>query len=216
MAQQVVYLITNIENGKKYVGQTSDYLQRMRQYRYEARPDSNVTHMHTITNEMRKFGFDAFEFDILEECDSFEELDMYEREYIKKFDTLNPEFGYNSLRGGGAKRLGLTNTKYAMSDEERLKRSESIIVYYNSSFKVYPSAKSFAVEMCCDKSIITSSIRKGKRYKDHYIYYYDDARRKEYVDKNDSKRKAKYYEIGCFLNLADVETISDITYITVM
>ena len=68
-------------------------------------------------NALLKYGYDNFNWEVLKECTSQEELDYYEDFYIKEFDTLNKEKGYN-LKSGG--KLGVVFT-----DEVKTKIGET-------------------------------------------------------------------------------------------
>ena len=48
---------------------------------------------------MRKYGFDSFEFEVLERCD-IESLSDREKFYINKFNTTDKKHGYNLTLGG--------------------------------------------------------------------------------------------------------------------
>ena len=87
-----VYKITNNLNGMSYIGQSIDCWDR---WVIHKRPSTNRTPIDKTINE---FGKENFTFKIEKEC-SPEELDHYERETIKKYNTLWPN-GYN-YQGGG-------------------------------------------------------------------------------------------------------------------
>lgn len=90
----VVYQITNVINGKIYVGSTKNFYERYREY-VRFRGD-NRTSKRGIEHAMRKWGFDYFVFSVLEVADgaSTETLVAREQYYL---DTLLPfhRKGYN-------------------------------------------------------------------------------------------------------------------------
>ena len=97
-----IYLVTNLTNNKKYVGQTSSkksYINRFKQHLSEARYD--LTSKSIFHKAIRKYGPDAFSVELLEdnilECD----IDNKEIYYIGYYDTyyLNGN-GYNMTLGG--------------------------------------------------------------------------------------------------------------------
>jgi group I intron endonuclease len=91
-----IYLITNTVNGKQYVGQTicDDVEKRWKCHRSM----DNKSLGRYIYSAYQKHGIDKFKFQII--CICFDEdANEYEKEYIKKFNTLVPN-GYN-LKGGG-------------------------------------------------------------------------------------------------------------------
>ena len=84
-----IYLITNTINGKYYVGQSVDILNRWQQHEYaEAKS--------LLYEEIKKYGLINFIFRVLEEC-SPRELDEREYFWINELNTY--EDGYNSTQG---------------------------------------------------------------------------------------------------------------------
>jgi group I intron endonuclease len=93
----IIYKCTNKINGKAYIGQTIKALEeRIKGHSYETvrgvrRP---------FYNALRKYGFENFTWEILDESTEIREiLNSLERFYIKKFNTLVPN-GYNLAPGG--------------------------------------------------------------------------------------------------------------------
>lgn len=87
-----IYLITNNLNGMSYVGQSVNCYHRWSLHKV---PSRNICPIDRIIKE---YGKENFTFKIEIEC-SPEELDYYERETIKKYNTMYPN-GYNKLTGG--------------------------------------------------------------------------------------------------------------------
>lgn len=90
-----IYKTTNNINGKIYIGQhITDRLS-------DGYKGSGIV----IEQAFKKYGKHNFKMDILEfyEGDSKEEFNNLERSYIEKFDSINPEIGYNRTLccGGG-------------------------------------------------------------------------------------------------------------------
>lgn len=87
-----IYMYINKINGKKYVGQTVNFNRR----HYEHLRGDLV-----IDNAIRKYGIDNFEIVILiEDLDSVDEMNKYEIEYIKQYESLLEQHGYNVSTGG--------------------------------------------------------------------------------------------------------------------
>ena len=78
-----IYLITNLINGFKYVGQSINIKRRF--YEHKIPNDKGK-----IDKAIKEIGIDNFKFEVLEECEK-EELLTKELFYIKK---LNPEYNY--------------------------------------------------------------------------------------------------------------------------
>ena len=87
-----IYLITNLINGKQYIGQSVGIQHRWVQHK-------NSKENYPISKAIRKYGRDNFKFEIIENC-SPEELDEKEIYYIKVYNTIIPN-GYNVTYGGG-------------------------------------------------------------------------------------------------------------------
>lgn len=89
----IVYKITSPEN-KCYVGTTTrDLKSRIREHRYW----SKKRKYNLIYEDMKKYGFDKFEFSLLETCDDSK---RFEREafWISELNTFKN--GYNKSNGG--------------------------------------------------------------------------------------------------------------------
>lgn len=54
---------------------------------------------------MRKHGVQNFTVEEIDKTDDFKKLAELERYYIKKYDSRNPEKGYNTLAGGESNQL---------------------------------------------------------------------------------------------------------------
>ena len=95
-----IYKITNLINGKIYVGQTS----RTPEIRFSE-------HVHAdsyIGSAIRKYGRANFKIEVLEECESKKELDNREQYWIARFESMGPN-GYNLTEGGNDRNYGTQN-----------------------------------------------------------------------------------------------------------
>lgn len=92
-----IYSIECLANGKRYIGQSTNYISRMRGHRSELR--RNAHENDCLQKAWNKYGEDNFIFSIVEECKA-EELDDLEKYYISKYNSLSHENGYN-IEGGG-------------------------------------------------------------------------------------------------------------------
>lgn len=91
-----IYKITNTITNKIYVGQTKRPIEkRLQSHLYEAKVHKDDMYLH---KSMRKYGFEAFKVELLEECDI---KTIYEREkyWIKSLNSKSPN-GYNQHDGG--------------------------------------------------------------------------------------------------------------------
>lgn len=105
-----IYCFTNLINNKQYIGQSVNILNRKNQHYYRYKNLNDSGYNMPIHLAFRKYGWDNFTFEILEEC-SIEELDEKEIYWIKKKNTLSPN-GYNVLAGGQVHRQKQNLKKY--------------------------------------------------------------------------------------------------------
>lgn len=110
----VVYLRRNEINGMMYVGQTKNLKRRQWDWSHLEKKYSN----DILDAAREEYGTENFSFTILSECDTQDELDRWERHYIKIYRTRYPN-GYNLCDGG----KGCSG--WIMPEEIRKKLSES-------------------------------------------------------------------------------------------
>jgi group I intron endonuclease len=129
-----IYCITNNINGKRYIGQSTDIAFRW------SRHKAMYTKNH-LTNAIGKYGVSSFSFDVLREVSESPLtkilLDVFETAYIKKYNTMDPRYGYNKISGGSSGRVPSQETiekisrnrkgkgSRPMSEEHKLKISKT-------------------------------------------------------------------------------------------
>lgn len=98
----LVYCIENLENGKKYIGQTTrDLAERFREHC----GNSGTSVSPKLKNAIKKYGKDCFCVEVIwesQQCNQAE-LDAKEMQLIYEIGTLHPN-GYNLTRGGSGGR----------------------------------------------------------------------------------------------------------------
>lgn len=106
-----IYKITNLVNGKVYIGQSIDIHRRWNNHKRKTFIKSDEQYNYPLYRAFRKYGLDNFSFEIIEEC-SEEELNKKEIYYIDLYRTYicwKDSNGYNqTLGGGGSKGYILT------------------------------------------------------------------------------------------------------------
>lgn len=118
-----IYSIVNNCNNKMYIGQSYDIYNRWITHKAELR--HNRHHNNKLQNAWNKYGEENFKFEIILKC-SIDDLDKYEQEYIKKYNTYyegyNLDFGgTNKVRWTDEMRKNLREIRLNMTDEERTK-----------------------------------------------------------------------------------------------
>jgi hypothetical protein len=110
----IIYKATNKINGKSYIGQTIRSLrERVSRHITDALGEKYGMYFHKA---IRKYNKENFEWEIIKECNSLEELNKAEVELIKKYNSFGD--GYN-LTGGGEGVVGFKHkeeTKKKMSE----------------------------------------------------------------------------------------------------
>ena len=126
-----IYCITNLINGKQYVGKTTtsitkrfqEHCKDSKKERCEKRP---------LYDAMQKYGINNFVVEKLIQCE-VDELDSYEMLFIQKLDTYRN--GYNCTKGGDG----------------------SILFDYNQIINLYKEGKSMievsTIVHCCRDTV---------------------------------------------------------------
>lgn len=93
-----IYKITNLINGKSYIGQSVNIQKRFNAHRSAAFNPNNKNYDFPLYRAIRKYGIENFKFEVLEECTK-SELDTKEVWYISQYQTHSKK-GYNQDDGG--------------------------------------------------------------------------------------------------------------------
>ncbi len=125
-----IYKITNITNGKIYVGQAVSHILNHKKYRpygYEGRFRCHISEAfsskknqsHYLNNAIRKYGANDFVVELIECCE-IENADERETYYIKELNSLYPN-GYNLKNGGNV---------FTHSEESKKRLSNGVLNYF--------------------------------------------------------------------------------------
>lgn len=112
-------MIKNIINNKSYIGQTTISLEE--RWKGHIKKNSNCLYLKRAFN---KYSLKNFKMTLI--CICFDEdLNIFEEEYIKKYNTISPN-GYN-LRHGGNNSKHHIDTKNKISDTLKYKYNSGLI-----------------------------------------------------------------------------------------
>lgn len=194
----LIYKITNIVNNKVYIGQTTKTLEeRKKNYLNEYKWNKNP---RVIIRAMRKYGFNNFKFEILEDnIKTQQELDNRERYYITEvYHSLVEENGYNVERGGNGqgKHTGITKQKIGDAQKGELnhmfgktgelnKTSKKILEL--TTDKIYGSACEAARALNINFSHVCAVARGTRGSTGGYVF--------RYLDENDEPIKIESVKI---------------------
>lgn len=112
--QPCIYKITNLVDGKVYIGQTTvGFEKRIREHLYKLRNDKHKNeHLQRAYN---KFGETNFVFEILQECE-IKEIDSLECYWIELFESTDRSYGYNFENGGNKNKKHHAETLTKLSE----------------------------------------------------------------------------------------------------
>ena len=191
-----IYKITNISNGKIYVGQAVSHIlnhKRYRPYGHEGRFRCHISEAfsskknqsHYLNNAIRKYGVDDFVVELIECCE-IDKSDEREIHYIKEFNSLYPN-GYNLKNGGSV---------FTHSHESKKRVSNGVLNYFKD--KKYERFKD--IKQIDDD--IEKYIKPLKKYNEQYGWYvYIDRIKADFGGVHISLEKSKISAIEFIQNL---------------
>lgn len=167
-----IYCATNKNNNKKYIGMTGKSIdERIKEHLYESRTNTG-RYFH---RSLKKYGFDNFKWEILDETEIKDIAFEIEKRLIIELNTKAPN-GYNLTDGGD----GLIG--FEVTEEHKNKISQSIrgsdepIVLYRNNIKYeFDNISAFAREkglhQGCLSKVINGKLRqhKGFHLKNTYL-----------------------------------------------
>jgi group I intron endonuclease len=109
----LIYMITCKINDMKYVGQTSESINR----RWKRHVANKKKSCRLLAEAIENYGESNFKIELILDCDN-SESDFYEKKFIKEYNTLSPK-GYNLTTGG--------KTGYDFSGETKNKISNLLM-----------------------------------------------------------------------------------------
>lgn len=134
----VIYKITNLINGKAYVGKTSqsDWRVRWSQHKDFARNLQKRGRGDAyLYRAMRKHGVENFKIEVIDTAEAEETLCLKEIEWIAKLGTHDRRVGYNSTFGGEsgkptpdtlAKRIGVKRSPEAKANMSKAQKGRIV------------------------------------------------------------------------------------------
>lgn len=127
----IIYKITNIKNGKIYIGQTTRTIEeRWYHHIYYSLQNENKTR---LGRAIRKYGKDSFTIERVEATDNLDEREIH---FIKLFDSVKK--GYNIKIGGDGgphaestkRKIAKANAKRVWTEEMRENMSVAILKWH--------------------------------------------------------------------------------------
>lgn len=161
----IVYQHKNKINGKIYIGITMQEPAK----RWGANGVNYKSSPH-FYSAIQKYGWNAFEHNILFTELSKEEACQKEQELIQFYNSINPQYGYNSTTGGET---------FKMSEEIRQKKSQAMIGNQNGLGK--PCSK--------EKAEKISKAQKGKKLTEEHKQKLSNGAKNRHTPCSEQKRE---------------------------
>jgi group I intron endonuclease len=132
----IIYKATSKTSGKSYIGQTMYFERRKQEHKRESNSCWRRPYFDAFHCAIRKYGWDDFEWDVIEENIDVNLLDELESKYIQIYNTFNN--GYNMTLGGHVpnrgrvfsytwrRKLSLSHKGFRHTNESKKKISEKI------------------------------------------------------------------------------------------
>jgi group I intron endonuclease len=126
-----VYMITNIVDGKIYVGSSKDVELRFRQHQKSLKGGYHIN--KHLQNAWSKYGEQAFKFEVIEYCSPDVMIEL-EQDLIESLECLDRKKGYNLMPAAPGnpyteeirKKISEANRRRRLSPESRKRISESL------------------------------------------------------------------------------------------
>lgn len=217
----IIYKITNIINGKVYIGQT------IQEGGFDARYKGDLkenTHNEHLKRSIFKYGIENFKINkIYDIAFSKEELDIKECLWISIYHSNNKKFGYNKTSGGSQPKFNIeiknkiskSRTGIVPSQESKLKnslnhknRKKVILITTNEIFncvkdaeRLYNVANQQIIRNCKHKRHSAGKLEDGTpliwMYYDEYMKITDEELKRKTNISEKYKNYNKYRKIIC-------------------
>lgn len=144
--KRIIYCAYNTVNGKRYIGKTTQELSDRKRKHYSC---ADCPYFH---NALMKYPKDKWEWTIIDEAGSPEELNDKEKYWIAYYDTHNPEKGYNLTDGGDGGERTL--------EEIRIYRNKFVEMYGKKSHETNRNSRNIR---CVETGIVYKNAAEASR-----------------------------------------------------
>lgn len=178
-----IYAIVNLKNNLKYIGKTTNLLNRANNYIWNIRNynESESSLMRSINKAMVAEGINNFRMIPIDIASNREQLAQLERKYILEYKTYDPSFGYNCMIPSGNdyfQRCPKSIAPY-QSIEARKKKAKLVacINIHTKILFISVGMKLFGDMIESSKDYVKNCAKRGGECKGFYIIYLNNADR---------------------------------------
>ena len=206
-----IYIITNKQSGKFYIGKSKNIEGRFAHHKAELRHNNHYNiHLQRAWN---LYGEESFVFSVLEECKE-DELNDKEIHWISEFGGYKSEFMYNQTKGGdGLALFGEDNGMYGKHHtpesllKMHIKKADSSLGSKNPMYGKHHTLKTKKKISDANKGKILSTEQKEKisrTLKEGYSKgIYKDKKPSKYTDEFMKELREEYLKCKSFKEVAN-------------
>lgn len=189
-----IYCLENIKNNHKYIGQTTQTVEK----RFIEHEKMSPYRDTAVYKAIKKYGIKNFICYQLDTAYSQEELDTKETYWIDHYNTYHGE-GYNMTRGGQLEKQGLYNSdeKYVPS-EYRCGKPFLVFDYHGNYIKTHTSQIMFASEIGCSRHYVNNSVNNTRKTVYGYILIFEDEFTEELLQQRLEEANKNYQPFAVF------------------
>lgn len=160
-----IYKITNLSNGKSYIGQSINIERRWEQEKEASYNPNEESYNYPLSCAFRKYGFQNFSFEILEECFR-EDLNQKEQFWIEYYNSYKE--GYNQTPGGDS-----TLHMCKLTPEQAEEIIELLLLATTNNLEIYFTdiGKKYNISRDTIQGINCGRYWYNSKYKDLYPLY---------------------------------------------
>lgn len=193
----IIYKAVNTINGKIYIGQTIRNLE-IRKYFHKYDSLNGMSDL-VFHRAIRKYGWDNFDWQIIDKCYNIDELndkEVYWIDYYKSYVHRYNSNGYNTTIGGSA----TTGYVYSQEQADNISKSKGIKPFYIFDFNrkiigEYNNLSKCARELGLTGANIGNVLTRGQRHVKGYIAIFKHEFTLDLLEEKINKAKDNSHQI---------------------
>ena len=179
----IIYLIVNLKNGKKYIGSTVDFNDRVNHYIHAC---LNYEYPHQkISRIMKSEGIENFIIIPIDTSKNRYDLRSKEREYIRMYNTMDPNIGYNDVLPPENEAVHSFYKGHSHTAKTKANKAKFIAAINDTDKIMYISEglKLFADITNSSKDLVKNEAKTCRRHRGYFIIYLNSKDRISLYDK---------------------------------